>query len=132
MIAVDTPQAARFRTIRARRGALRAARAAVARAPHTPGFDDHARDEIARTVRRVVDKLLHAPTVRVKELAGSPQGDGYDLIRVCGLVDHAGERPAEYSIESTTEFRPVLQTDAEGITGYCDLVTSGDPEEDWS
>jgi glutamyl-tRNA reductase len=26
----------------------------------------------------VVDKLLHAPTVRVKELAGSPRGDGYD------------------------------------------------------
>jgi glutamyl-tRNA reductase len=42
------------------------------------GFDDRARDEIARTVRRVVDKLLHAPTVRVKELAGSPRGDGYD------------------------------------------------------
>ena len=42
------------------------------------GFDDHARGEIARTVRRVVDKLLHAPTVRVKELAGSPGGDGYD------------------------------------------------------
>jgi glutamyl-tRNA reductase len=42
------------------------------------GFDDHTRDEIARTVRRVVDKLLHAPTVRVKELAGSPRGDGYD------------------------------------------------------
>ena len=42
------------------------------------GLDPHALDEIARTVRRVVDKLLHAPTVRVKELAGSPRGDGYD------------------------------------------------------
>jgi glutamyl-tRNA reductase len=42
------------------------------------GLDGHALDEIARTVRRVVDKLLHAPTVRVKELAGSPRGDGYD------------------------------------------------------
>jgi glutamyl-tRNA reductase len=42
------------------------------------GLDAHALDEIARTVRRVVDKLLHAPTVRVKELAGSPRGDGYD------------------------------------------------------
>jgi glutamyl-tRNA reductase len=42
------------------------------------GFDDRAQDEVARTVRRVVDKLLHAPTVRVKELAGSPGGDGYD------------------------------------------------------
>jgi glutamyl-tRNA reductase len=42
------------------------------------GLDGHALDEIARTVRRVVDKLLHAPMVRVKELAGSPGGDGYD------------------------------------------------------
>jgi glutamyl-tRNA reductase len=38
----------------------------------------HALDEIAQTVRRVVDKLLHAPTVRVKELAGSPGGQEYD------------------------------------------------------
>jgi glutamyl-tRNA reductase len=37
----------------------------------------HAQDEIAQTVRRVVDKLLHAPTVRVKELAGSPGGEEY-------------------------------------------------------
>jgi glutamyl-tRNA reductase len=37
----------------------------------------HALDEIAQTVRRVVDKLLHAPTVRVKELAGSPGGEEY-------------------------------------------------------
>jgi glutamyl-tRNA reductase len=42
-----------------------------------PGLDDKARDEIAQTVRRVVDKLLHAPTVRVKELAASPGGDTY-------------------------------------------------------
>jgi glutamyl-tRNA reductase len=40
-------------------------------------LDEHARGEIAQTVRRVVDKLLHAPTVRVKELASSPGGDEY-------------------------------------------------------
>jgi len=28
-------------------------------------------------VRRVVDKLLHAPTVRVKELASEPSGLAY-------------------------------------------------------
>ena len=28
-------------------------------------------------MRRVVDKLLHAPTVRVKQLAGAPGGDSY-------------------------------------------------------
>ena len=42
-----------------------------------PGLDEVQRDEVARTVRRVVDKLLHAPTVRVKQLASAPGGDSY-------------------------------------------------------
>jgi glutamyl-tRNA reductase len=42
-----------------------------------PGLNEDQRDEVARTVRRVVDKLLHAPTVRVKQLAGAPGGDSY-------------------------------------------------------
>ncbi|MFD8592707.1 glutamyl-tRNA reductase [Streptomyces sp. NPDC059637] len=47
-----------------------------------PGLDDKSRAEITQTVRRVVDKLLHAPTVRVKQLAGEPGGAGYaDALR---------------------------------------------------
>ncbi|MEV5746344.1 glutamyl-tRNA reductase [Actinoallomurus sp. NPDC052308] len=47
-----------------------------------PELDDKVQAEIAQTVRRVVDKLLHAPTVRVKELAASPGGDTYaDALR---------------------------------------------------
>jgi glutamyl-tRNA reductase len=42
-----------------------------------PGLDADQRDEVARTVRRVVDKLLHAPTVRIKQLASAPGGDSY-------------------------------------------------------
>jgi glutamyl-tRNA reductase len=42
-----------------------------------PDLDDRERSEVESTVRRVVDKLLHAPTVRVKELAASPDGDRY-------------------------------------------------------
>ncbi|WP_308198399.1 glutamyl-tRNA reductase [Actinomadura terrae] len=42
-----------------------------------PELDERARKEIDQTVRRVVDKLLHAPTVRVKELAAAPGGDSY-------------------------------------------------------
>ena len=42
-----------------------------------PDLDAKARSEIARTVRRVVDKLLHEPTVRVKELASAPGGVDY-------------------------------------------------------
>ncbi|GAA2623850.1 glutamyl-tRNA reductase [Streptomyces axinellae] len=46
------------------------------------GMDDKQRAEITQTVRRVVDKLLHAPTVRVKQLAGEPGGAGYaDALR---------------------------------------------------
>ncbi|OBI41341.1 glutamyl-tRNA reductase [Mycobacterium kyorinense] len=42
-----------------------------------PGLEATHRDEVARTVRRVVDKLLHAPTVRIKQLASAPGGDSY-------------------------------------------------------
>lgn len=42
-----------------------------------PQLDAAHRDEVANTVRRVVDKLLHAPTVRVKQLASAPGGDSY-------------------------------------------------------
>ncbi|SOC49192.1 glutamyl-tRNA reductase [Blastococcus aggregatus] len=42
-----------------------------------PDLDPRSRQEIARTVRRVVDKLLHEPTVRVKELAAVPGGTDY-------------------------------------------------------
>ncbi|MBT2528492.1 glutamyl-tRNA reductase [Streptomyces sp. ISL-99] len=47
-----------------------------------PGLDGKQRAEITQTVRRVVDKLLHAPTVRVKQLASEPGGAGYaDALR---------------------------------------------------
>ncbi|CAM5248133.1 glutamyl-tRNA reductase [Streptomyces spiroverticillatus] len=47
-----------------------------------PGLDAKQRAEITQTVRRVVDKLLHAPTVRVKQLASEPGGAGYaDALR---------------------------------------------------
>ncbi len=42
-----------------------------------PTLSERERAEVAMTVRRVVDKLLHAPTVRVKELAESPGGARY-------------------------------------------------------
>jgi len=41
-------------------------------------IDDRTRAEISQAMHRVMDKLLHAPTVRVKELAGSPGGDSYE------------------------------------------------------
>ncbi|MBR8744191.1 glutamyl-tRNA reductase [Nocardiopsis sp. MG754419] len=41
-------------------------------------IDDRTREEIGRAMRRVADKLLHRPTVRVKELARSPDGESYE------------------------------------------------------
>lgn len=52
-----------------------------------PDLDDRARGEIEIAVRRVVDKVLHAPTVRVKQLAEEPGGQTYAdaLSRLFGL-----------------------------------------------
>ena len=42
-----------------------------------PELPEAVRDEFTKTVRRVVDKLLHTPTVQVKKLAEGPDGDSY-------------------------------------------------------
>jgi glutamyl-tRNA reductase len=42
-----------------------------------PDLDGAVREEVGRTVRRVVDKLLHAPTVRVKQLAAETDDTDY-------------------------------------------------------
>ncbi|MEU3662758.1 glutamyl-tRNA reductase [Streptomyces sp. NPDC032940] len=68
-----------------------------------PGLDDKHRAEITQTVKRVVDKLLHAPTVRVKQLAAEPGGAGYaDALRT--LFDLDQETVASVSrTENSTE-----------------------------
>ena len=85
------------------------------------GLDAAALGEIARTVRRVVDKLLHAPTVRVKELAGSPRGDGYDeALRVLFDLDPR-------TVEAVTCADPE-QTDADGARLPAPWAQEGSPE----
>ncbi|MEU1535610.1 glutamyl-tRNA reductase [Streptomyces fagopyri] len=68
-----------------------------------PDLDEKQRGEITQTVRRVVDKLLHAPTVRVKQLAAEPGGAGYaDALRT--LFDLDPETVASVSrAENNTE-----------------------------
>ena len=57
-------------------------------AARVPDLEGRSRDEVERAVRRVVDKLLHAPTVRVKELAESPGGDQYaEALRELFMLD---------------------------------------------
>jgi glutamyl-tRNA reductase len=53
-------------------------------------LDATAMAEVEKSMRRVTDKLLHDPTVRVKELAGSPGADSYeDALRVLFDLDPA-------------------------------------------
>lgn len=55
-----------------------------------PGLEEAQRAEVARTIHRVVDKVLHTPTVRVKELAADPGGPTYaDALRQLFALDSA-------------------------------------------
>ena len=61
-----------------------------------PDMDEKVRDEVANTIRRVVDKLLHPPTVRFKELAARPDGENYAAV-VRTLFDLDGNVDEEAS-----------------------------------
>ncbi|MFI9006086.1 glutamyl-tRNA reductase [Actinosynnema sp. NPDC053489] len=42
-----------------------------------PALDERTCSEITRSVNRIVEKVLHGPTVRARELAGAPDGARY-------------------------------------------------------
>lgn len=78
--------------------ALRQHAASVVRAEmarldsRVPDMDPHTREEVKLAVHRVVEKLLHTPTVRVKELTARGRGveGGYaDALRELFDLDHA-------------------------------------------
>jgi glutamyl-tRNA reductase len=55
-----------------------------------PDLDERAAREVESAVARVVDKLLHTPTVRIKELAEAVPGDSYaDIVRDLFALDPA-------------------------------------------
>jgi glutamyl-tRNA reductase len=67
-----------------------------------PGLDGAMREEVGRTVRRVVDKLLHAPTVRVKQLAAETADTDYaNALRQLFCLDP--QAPAAIAGTSATE-----------------------------
>ena len=79
-----------------------------------PGLDSAQRDEVGRTVRRVVDKLLHAPTVRVKQLASAPGGDSYaEALRELFELD-----PTAVDAVATAGELPLVATDFDVITEH--------------
>lgn len=75
-----------------------------------PDLDARARAEIARTVNRVVDKLLHQPTVRIKELIREPGGTDYaDALRALfGLAIDADVEAERTSLAEAVSADPDL------------------------
>jgi glutamyl-tRNA reductase len=75
-------------------------------------LDPKTRREIAQTMGRIADKLLHGPTVRVKELAGSGGADSYETaLRVLfeldpeavQAVERADDELLAWSLREATE-----------------------------
>jgi glutamyl-tRNA reductase len=100
-----------------------------------PAMDDRARREIEQTVRRVVDKLLHAPTVRVKELAAAPGGDSYaDALReLFDLDPKAPEAVARADMREEEAGPPVRSGSASTVDPGCaeaDCVSPASAEGD--
>ncbi len=78
-----------------------------------PDLDERSRAELAQTVRRVVDKLLHAPTVRVKQLAAEPGGASYaEALRELFDLD-----PAAVQAVSGTPVGPQAQPTSGSLAG---------------
>ncbi|MGH3938131.1 MAG: glutamyl-tRNA reductase [Pseudonocardiaceae bacterium] len=79
-----------------------------------PGLDSAVRNELARTVRRVVDKLLHAPTVRIKKLAQAGGGQAYaDALReLFGLDPQAAA-----VIAATGRIDPAMPDGSDAVEG---------------
>ena len=63
-------------------------------AQRRPELSNEQRGDIARTLHRVVQRLLHQPTVRVRELAAGPDGDRYpELLRELFDLDVPASSP---------------------------------------
>ncbi|THV29978.1 glutamyl-tRNA reductase [Glycomyces paridis] len=84
--------------------------AELSRVARRGDFSDDQRAEVARTVHRVVQRLLHEPTVRVRELAGQPGAPDYaralrdlfalDGAAVAGVHDLAEALKVNPAVES--------------------------------
>jgi glutamyl-tRNA reductase len=80
-----------------------------------PEADERTSREIRYAVERVVDKLLHAPTVRVKELAEEPGGDSYaDALRELFALDPSATEAvarAAVTVEESPAVEPLSAKD---------------------
>lgn len=83
-------------------------------------LDDTAWAEVAWTVRRVVDKLLHAPTIKVKELAAQTVETSYtEALRKLFALDSA-------AVEAFTSAEPVEPAEPAALGAELEVL-DGEP-----
>ena len=73
-----------------------------------PDLDAKVREEFGRSVRRVVDKLLHTPTVQVKRLAEGPDGNSY-AAALRALFELDPQTPAAVAIQRSGDVLAALE-----------------------
>jgi glutamyl-tRNA reductase len=81
-----------------------------------PDLEPKVREEFGRSVRRVVDKLLHTPTVQVKRLAEGPDGDSY-AAALRALFELDPQTPAAVAIQRSGDVLAALETRTESHEG---------------
>ncbi|MDA1361997.1 glutamyl-tRNA reductase [Glycomyces luteolus] len=93
--------------------------AELARVARRGDFTDDQRAELARTVHRVVQRLLHEPTVRVRELAGQPGAPDYArALRDLFALDAAAvAEPQSGDLAEALKVNPVPATDERNTLG---------------
>jgi glutamyl-tRNA reductase len=73
-----------------------------------PDLEQGVREEFGRSVRRVVDKLLHTPTVQVKRLAEGPDGSSY-AAALRALFELDPQTPAAVAIQRSGDVIAALE-----------------------
>jgi glutamyl-tRNA reductase len=81
-----------------------------------PDLEPKVREEFGRSVRRVVDKLLHTPTVQVKKLAEGPDGDSY-AAALRALFELDPQTPAAVAIQRSGDVLAALEARTDSHEG---------------
>ncbi|GAA0902809.1 glutamyl-tRNA reductase [Pseudonocardia zijingensis] len=81
-----------------------------------PDLEPKVREEFGRSVRRVVDKLLHTPTVQVKKLAEGPDGDSY-AAALRALFELDPQTPAAVAVQRSGDVLAALEARTDSPEG---------------
>ncbi|MHA6624338.1 glutamyl-tRNA reductase [Pseudonocardia sichuanensis] len=81
-----------------------------------PDIEPGVREEFGRSVRRVVDKLLHTPTVQVKRLAEGPDGDSY-AAALRALFELDPQKPAAVAVQRSGDVLAALEARTDTTEG---------------